>query len=82
MTYTVYILRCADSSLYTGCTNDLKKRIVEHNESLRGAKYTKGRRPVRVVHTEEYKSFKKAREREAEIKRLSRKKKLILIRGK
>ncbi len=77
--YYVYILKCADCSLYTGCTSDLDKRVHQHNESKRGAHYTKIRRPVTLVYVEAFKSFNKARGREARIKRLSREKKLQLI---
>ena len=79
MIYTVYILKCKDNSLYVGCTNNLQERIKEHNESKRGAHYTKIRRPVTLVHTEEYKTLNKARKRESEIKKWRREKKLKLI---
>ena len=79
MRYVVYILKCKDSSLYVGCTSDIQKRIEEHNNSKKGAHYTKIRRPVVLVHEEEYKTLKEARKREAEIKRLPRVEKLKLI---
>ena len=79
MPYFVYILKCADGSLYTGSTNDLAKRLKEHNESPRAAKYTKARRPVTLVYSKKVRTFGSARKREAEIKRLTRKEKLILI---
>ena len=79
MTYTVYILKCSDGTLYTGCTNDLKKRIKQHNESKFGAHYTKLRRPVALIHSETFKTLKKARQKEAEIKNLSRVKKIDLV---
>lgn len=79
MVYTVYILKCNDSSLYVGCTNNLPARIKEHNESKRGAHYTKMRRPVTLVHTEEYATLREARGRELEIKSWYRAKKLKLI---
>ncbi|MEW6617050.1 MAG: GIY-YIG nuclease family protein [Patescibacteria group bacterium] len=75
----VYILKCADSSLYTGYTTDLKKRVGQHNTSKRGARYTKSRRPVALVYSEKYKTKSKALKREIEIKSWSRKKKLVLI---
>ena len=78
--YTVYILRCGDGSLYTGSTPDLKKRLKEHNEAKRGAHYTKIRRPVELVYREKPVSYARARAREAEIKRMTRKAKLELIR--
>jgi len=80
MPHTVYILKCSDNSLYTGCTNKLAERVEEHNSSKKGAKYTKARRPVVLVHTEEYKTLAEGRAREAEIKRLGRGEKLKLIR--
>ena len=79
MRYVVYILKCKDSSLYVGCTNNFQERIKEHNESKKGAHYTKIRRPVTLAHKEEYKTLKEARKREAEIKRLPRVEKLKLI---
>lgn len=78
MFYT-YILECADKTLYVGCTNDLKRRVEQHNNSKRGAHYTKIRRPVNLRYSEEYETLKEARKREAEIKRWSREKKLALI---
>lgn len=77
--FYVYILRCADTSLYTGSTNNLEKRILQHNESKSGAHYTKIRRPVELVYSEECKTFNDARRREAAIKKLSRGDKLALI---
>ena len=79
MVYTVYILKCRDDSLYVGCTKHLEERIKEHNESGRGAHYTKIRRPVILVHAEPYPTLEEARTREAEIKRWRREKKLRLI---
>ncbi|MDO8504757.1 MAG: GIY-YIG nuclease family protein [Candidatus Liptonbacteria bacterium] len=80
MKHFVYILKCRDKSLYTGCTNNLGKRLHEHNHSKKGAHYTKIRRPVKLVYKETFKTLGLARSREAEIKRLSREKKLELIR--
>lgn len=77
MTYT-YILECADGSLYTGWTDHLEKRVEAHNAG-RGAKYTRSRRPVRLVYCEEYATAHDAMRREALIKRLSRAQKLALI---
>lgn len=74
-----YILKCADGSLYVGCTNDLEKRLVQHNSSRSGAHYTKIRRPVELVCREVFINLSDARAREAEIKRWSRTKKLELI---
>jgi putative endonuclease len=75
----MYILECADGSLYVGCTNDLKKRVGEHNTSKRGAHYTKIRRPVILKYSEKFKTLALARAREAEIKRWRREEKLKLI---
>lgn len=75
----VYILECADTSLYVGCTNNLEKRLKEHNFSKQGAHYTKIRRPVVLKYSEPFSNLKEARAREAALKRLSRGKKLLLI---
>ena len=74
----VYILECADGTFYTGWTTDLKRRIDEHN-SGRGAKYTRGRRPVRLVHSEEYDTDSAAMRREKAIQKMTRREKLKLI---
>ncbi len=78
MSYVVYIVECADKTLYTGCTNDLVKRIHSHNFAAAGAKYTRGRRPVKLVYSEVSPNKKRALQREAEIKRLSRQEKKTL----
>jgi len=79
MTYFVYIVKCKDKSLYVGYTTDITKRIKAHNESKAGAKYTKTRRPVILVHKEKYMSLSKALKREHEIKSWTRVEKLRLI---
>ncbi|MFA6407786.1 MAG: GIY-YIG nuclease family protein, partial [Candidatus Paceibacterota bacterium] len=79
MNHFVYILKCADKTLYVGCTNNLEKRLKQHNDSKSGAHYTKIRRPVVLVHSEEFTTLLEARGREAEIKRWPREKKLALI---
>lgn len=79
MNYT-YILKCSDGTLYTGWTNDLQKRLEAHN-SGRGAKYTKSRRPVKLVYVEEHESKNDAMSREQIIKRLTRAEKLELIKN-
>lgn len=76
--YYVYLLRCADGTLYTGFTNDLARRLVAHNAG-RGAKYTRGRRPVELVYWESFSNKSSALRRECAIKRLSRAEKLSLI---
>ena len=77
MTYYVYILQCNDNSLYTGITTDLQRRVFEHNNSDKGAKYT---RPVRLVYNEKYEDRSSASKRECAIKKLSRTGKLSIIR--
>ena len=75
----VYILECADGTLYTGITTDLERRVKEHNTSPKGAKYTRNRRPVKLVYNEEAEDKSSASKREYQIKKLSRKEKLLLI---
>lgn len=77
--YFVYILQCADSTLYVGSTNNIEKRLHEHNELKSGAHYTKIRRPVILKYTEELPDISTARKREAEIKTWTRKQKLALF---
>jgi len=77
----VYILKCADKTLYTGITTDLERRINEHNFSSKGAKYTRSRRPVSMAYFEMFENRSQASKREAEIKKLSKKEKLNLIRN-
>ena len=74
----VYILRCNDGTLYTGSTDDVERRLSVHN-SGKGAKYTRSRTPVEVVHTEECESYSAALKREYAIKQLTRQQKLELI---
>ena len=79
MRYFTYMLECADGTLYVGSTNNLEKRLKEHNTSKRGAHYTKIRRPVVLRHSETFKTLGKARAREHEIKSWPREKKLNLL---
>jgi putative endonuclease len=79
--WSVYILKCADKTLYTGVTNNIEKRVVAHNTSPTGAKYTKARRPVKLVYHEDYLARGEAQTRESEIKKMLRKDKLSLIKG-
>ena len=74
----VYVLRCADGTLYTGYTTDVERRVAEHEDG-EGAKYTRGRTPVELVHVEGYSSRSTALSREHEIKTFSRRRKLRLI---
>ena len=80
MTHHVYVVECSDGTLYTGYTTDVERRVEEHN-SGEGAKYTRGRTPVEVVHVEEYTTRSEAMSREAEIKKMSRKEKERLVDG-
>lgn len=82
MTNITYILKCADDTLYIGSTNNLEKRLREHNNSKSGAHYTKIRRPVKLVYSEVFETLKEARAREHELKKLTRKEKLNLIKTK
>ena len=78
MNYFVYILKCADDTLYTGITNDLEKRLAAHN-SGKGAKYTSGRFPVTLVYKEVCEDKSAASKREKAIQKMTREKKLKLI---
>ncbi|MFK5913665.1 MAG: GIY-YIG nuclease family protein [Woeseiaceae bacterium] len=77
----VYILECNDKTLYTGITNNLEKRIEQHNSSTDGAKYTRPRRPVKYVYQEKQLNRSEATKREMAIKKLSRLNKLQLIKS-
>lgn len=79
MTWKVYILQCADNTLYTGITTDILRRVDEHNNSSKGARYTRVRRPVALAYLEECESRSEASQREYQIKQLNRNKKLNLI---
>lgn len=72
MSYTVYLVECADGTYYTGIAKDVFARLVEHNESPKGAKYTRSRRPVRLVYQEVAPDRSCAQAREAAIRRLSK----------
>jgi putative endonuclease len=78
MTHHVYVLECADGSLYTGYTTDPERRVAEHNDGA-GAKYTRGRTPVELVHVERFESRSAAMAREHAIKQLSRAEKESLV---
>lgn len=78
MTWVVYVLRCADGSLYTGITNDLDRRLAAHRAGT-ASRYTRSRRPVRLVYRERRRSRSAALKREAAIKRLPRAAKLRII---
>lgn len=77
----VYILECNDKTLYTGITNNLEKRIEQHNHGQEAAKYTRARRPVKCVYQEVQENRSKATKREMAIKQLSRSEKIELIKS-
>ena len=79
--YYLYILKCADGTLYTGITTDLKRRVGEHNYTKLGAKYTVARRPVEVVYSKKFKNRSFASIEECRIKKLKKNEKLKLING-
>ena len=78
MNYT-YIVQCADGTLYTGWTNCLSRRMKAHNEGKAGAKYTRAKRPVKLVYYEGFATKEEAMSREYRIKQLTREKKLELM---
>ena len=79
MAFFVYMLECSDGTLYAGSTPDLKKRLHAHNHLKSGARYTRARRPVRLVYSKKCRSLKEARRREYELKQLKRSQKLVLV---
>ena len=76
----VYMIQCADNTLYTGTTTDISRRVNEHNSS-KGGNYTRIRNPVKLVYKEDYPNRSEALKREAQIKRWTKQKKLALITG-
>lgn len=80
--YCVYMLLCSDKTLYTGIAFDLQKRLLEHNNSPKGAKYTRGRRPLTLVYSEKCEDKSSALKREHAIKKLTRMQKEKLINTK
>ena len=77
----VYIVECSDGSFYTGITTDVDRRVLEHNYSFKSAKYTRSRRPVKLVYKEESATRSEASKREYQIKKYKRTKKQKLIEG-
>jgi putative endonuclease len=77
--WQVYILKCSDETFYTGITTDLQRRVAEHNESVLGARYTQGRRPVELVYAKKFNNRSEASIEESRIKKLSRAEKLGMI---
>ena len=75
----MYVVRCADNSLYAGVTKNIKRRILEHNYGMRGAKYTRSRRPVELVFIEECDDGSTALKKEWAFKRLSKPKKERIV---
>lgn len=80
--YYLYLLKCADETLYTGITVNLDRRIKEHNASKLGAKYTSARRPVKLIYSKKFRNRSLASKEENRIKSLTRKEKLELIKNK
>jgi len=80
--YYLYILKCADKTLYTGITLDLARRLKEHNFSKLGAKYTRARRPVKLVYSKKFRSRGTALRAEAKLKNLTRAEKLKIIKNR
>lgn len=78
--YYLYILKCVDDTLYTGITVNLSRRLSEHNSSKFGAKYTRSRRPVKIVYSKKLRNRSTASKEEARVKKMPRKKKIKLIR--
>ncbi len=77
--YYAYILKCNDDTLYVGSTNDLVRRLHQHNNAKNGAHYTKIRRPVVLVYNEMFETYAEVRKREGELKRLKRQEKIALL---
>lgn len=78
-TWYVYIMECADTSLYTGITTDILRRVHEHNDTKKAAKYTRARQPVALVYSEKVLTRSEALIREAALKKYSRAQKMLLI---
>ncbi|MBU0545750.1 GIY-YIG nuclease family protein [Patescibacteria group bacterium] len=79
--YHLYILKCADNTLYTGITVDLARRVGEHNTSTLGAKYTRARRPVKLVYSKKFRNRSLASKAEAKIKKMTRVEKMKLLKS-
>jgi len=77
--FYVYMLECADTTLYVGSTSNVLRRVRQHNHAKSGAHYTKIRRPVALVYQETYETYTHSRAREAQLKRLTREQKITLI---
>lgn len=79
--WLVYIVECADNSFYTGITTDIQRRLNEHNSEAKGARYTRMRRPVKLVFQQAVENRSQASKHEHSIKQLNRKQKVDLIAG-
>lgn len=77
--YYLYILKCADGTLYSGITTDLARRVLEHNSSRLAARYTRVRRPVKLVYTRKFRNRSTASRAEYKLKSLTRAEKLLLL---
>ena len=77
--WKVYIVECSDGTYYTGITTNVRRRILEHNYGLKSAKYTRSRRPVRLIYEETATNRSRASKREHQIKKLKRSDKTLLI---
>jgi len=77
----VYMLKCNDEKLYTGWTMDVHRRLIEHNTSNKGSKFTRARRPVEICYIERFDDKSSAMKREAEIKKLTKAKKIELVKS-
>jgi len=77
----MYVVRCSDKTLYCGVTNDLERRLNEHNKGTKGARYTRFRKPVEVVFTEQFESRGEALRAEYAFKQLTKKKKEAIVDG-
>ena len=77
--WLMYVVECSDGSYYTGITTDMTRRLNEHNRTKRGAKYTRSRRPVRLIYFESHENRSEASRAEAAFKKLTRKKKEVYI---
>jgi putative endonuclease len=79
--YYLYILECIDQTLYTGITTDLERRVIEHNTNNLGAKYTKCRRPVKLIYHKKFDNRSEATKEEMRIKKLTRQEKVAIIKN-
>ena len=81
MAWALYVVRCSDLSLYAGVSTDVQRRVQEHNGSVRGAKYTRGRRPVSLAYSKQCASKEEALREELKFKKLPKKKKESIIKS-